>query len=1388
MANNNAGNLLALIEPYRRGTSFSNWVERLRFCFQVNNISDIQRKPLLFTLSGPVVFDELMLLFPNDQLANAEYDDMIDRLKQRFDKKESSRILRFRFTTRVQEPNETLEDFILSLKMQAEFCNFGDAKSSMILDRIIAGVRDVNLRQRLLVEQNLTQEMAENLVATWEMAQTNAFAMGGQGPTSGIGRYGQVANLRGPVKSRLGNRPAIRGPYESRNYHQQEGFEGRQTRRYTGTIPKTTSENSSYQEDKRRKPDYRNTVCDFCKIKGHPKRKCFKLKNLKRKAVNFVDNLNPGCEKDLSELFNRMRPRVSDSDSDDSDTGSFQCMHLDSINGISDPCLLSVKIEGKFVQMEVDCGSSVTVMGINQFTALFDKKLKQIDKNLIVVNGSKLRIAGEAKVMVSFKNIETKLKIIVLDCSHSFIPLLGRNWLDIFYSDWRNFFTNSSLIQKVNLCSSDEVIKDVKQKFSNVFNKDFSSPIVGYEAELVINKEKPIFKKAYDVPYRLRDKVSEYLDNLQKQNVITPIENSKWASPIVIVMKKDNDIRLVIDCKVSINKVLVPNSYPLPVAQDLFAKLAGCKVFCSLDLEGAYTQLSLSARSRRYMVINTFKGLFTYNRLPQGSASSASQFQSVMDRVLEGLEKVFCYLDDVLIAGLNWEDCKQKLYLVLERLAKANIKIKLSKCKFFVEELIYLGHVISQNGLRPCSDKILTVQRAKAPTNVSELKSYLGLINFYNRFIPHLSSKLCYLYNLLKKDVKFVWDKNCESAFTKSKNALLSADILEFYDPNKPIVVVSDASGYGLGGVMAHIVGGFEKPICFTSFSLSTAQKKYPILHLEALALVCTIKKFHKYLYGQKFQVFTDHKPLVGIFGKDGQNSIYVTRLQRFILELSIYEFDIQYRPSAKMGNADFCSRFPLNQSVPDELDVEFIRSINFSKEIPIDFIQVATETQKDSFLSTIVYYMRNGWPKKVDQQLSGFFSNQKDLEIVNECLLYQGRVIIPQIFQSKVLKLLHANHAGIVKMKQLARCTIFWVGINKDIEKLAANCDICNSRAIIPKKKIESKWSPATRPFSRLHIDFFHYSSHTFLLIVDSFSKWLEVIWMKNGTDTGKVLLKLVECFSRFGLPDILVSDGGPPFNSHVFVNFLENQGIMVMKSPPYHPASNGQAERLVRTVKDVLKKFFLDSEFTQLNLEDQINLFLFNYRNFLTRDGKSPADKILSYKPKIMLDLINPKRHTKFQNNHALTNDVPNKVEVYPKRVVVDALDELAEGDEIWYENHNPHNPARWIKATFLKHFSSNTIQILVGNAKVMAHRRQVRATNMERQVLRPNVGTSSTGTTRTTISEIQNEPEERPQPVLPSRKRKQQESLANPGDTPELRRSKRAKKQNKDDIYSY
>lgn len=535
---------------------------------------------------------------------------------------------------------------------------------------------------------------------------------------------------------------------------------------------------------------------------------------------------------------------------------------------------------------------------------------------------------------------------------------------------------------------------------------------------------------------------------------------------------------------------------------------------------------------------------------------------------------------------------------------------------------------------------------------------------------------------------------------------------MEYYDPDKPIVVVSDACTYGLGGVIAHVVGKEERPISFTSFSLNDAQKSYPILHLEALAVVSTIKKFHKYLYGKKFTVYTDHKPLIGIFGKEGRNSIFVTRLQRYIMELAIYDFDIVYRPSAKMGNADFCSRFPLPNEVPRDLQRDCVKNINITGELPLDYTVIAKETLRDEFLQQILSFLRNGWPKKMNRQFRDVYSNHQDLEVVDSCLLFQDRVVIPMKLQGSVLKLLHRNHAGITKIKQLARRSVYWYGMNGDIEDFVKACCVCSQMAVSTKKPLQSSWIPTSRPFSRIHADFFYFQQKVFLVIVDSYSRWLEVEFMRYGTDAKKVKGKFLSLFARFGLPDVIVTDGGPPFNSRYLIDFLEQQGIKVMKSPPYHPASNGQAERMVRVTKEVLKKFLLDPEMKDLDIEDQISCFLFNYRNTCTEDSRFPSEKLLTFKPKTILDLVNPKnsfrRHLTTQSDE---EGVSFRNDVGVDKSVQDEFAKLRTGDPIYYKNFRPTDVKRWLDAVFLKRLSPNVFQVSVGGRTYTAHREQLK-----------------------------------------------------------------------------
>ncbi|XP_019542220.3 uncharacterized protein LOC109413002 [Aedes albopictus] len=544
------------IEPFRKGQSFTTWVRRLTYHFRVNKVKEDERKDQMFMLGGDYLFSVAEKLYPTEALLDeVAYDELVQKLKERLDRTDSVLLQRYHFSSKLQQAGESASDFIFSLKFQAENCEFGDQKNRLIVDRLLVGLSDTKLKHRLLTEDSakLTLEQAEKIVATWEMAATHTkalannedvglvAAMDSRYPlTGGRGAVLQkirdaAQGFRGPVKSRLGVRPEIR-PAEDRHQNSRVRFQSQHSRHRDSSAGPSSRR---FQRNSEQWPvDQR--YCDYCKRRGHVRRKCYKLKNERHNEVNHVDtqdaNSSTGSLSQLAERLDRLRS--GSWDSDENDSGELQCMHVSSINKISNPCLLNVTIENNTVQMEVDSGSSVTVMGKNLFTTKFDLPLVKSTKQLIVINGSRLKVSGEVGVKVEYNGKTANLTLLVLDCDYQFIPLLGRPWLDEFFPNWRNFFGNLMPLYNISENKREALVSDIKLNFSDVFVKDFSIPIKHYEADLVLKTDMPIFRKAYDVPYRLRGKVLKYLDKLEAEKVITPIQTSEWASPVVVVMKK----------------------------------------------------------------------------------------------------------------------------------------------------------------------------------------------------------------------------------------------------------------------------------------------------------------------------------------------------------------------------------------------------------------------------------------------------------------------------------------------------------------------------------------------------------------------------------------------------------------------------------------------------------------------------------------------------------------------------------------------------------------------------------------------------------------------------------------------------------------------------------
>lgn len=345
---------------------------------------------------------------------------------------------------------------------------------------------------------------------------------------------------------------------------------------------------------------------------------------------------------------------------------------------------------------------------------------------------------------------------------------------------------------------------------------------------------KPVFMKARPVPYAIRPKVEADLDALVRNGVLEPVTTSEWATPIVPVPKKDGGIRTCGDFKVTLNPVLRAEQYPLPLIDDLFAGLSGGHKFSKIDLSQAYLQMHVEEQSRDMLTINTHKGLFRYCRLPFGITSAPALFQRAMDQILSGLPGVQCYLDDILCTGADDDEHLRNLDATLQRLKEYGLRIRKDKCEFFQSSVEYLGHVIDAKGLHTAPSKITAIVDAPPPQNVSQLKSFLGLLNYYGRFIPNLASLLKPLHNLLRKEEAWKWTAACQEAFQKAKDALRASEVLTHFNPSLPIQLACDASPYGVGAVISHVMpDGEEKPIAFASRTLNKAEANYAQLERE---------------------------------------------------------------------------------------------------------------------------------------------------------------------------------------------------------------------------------------------------------------------------------------------------------------------------------------------------------------------------------------------------------------------------------------------------------------------------------------------------------------------------------------------------------------------------
>lgn len=1219
------------MDEYVVGTSWKTYIQKLSFYFNANEIKeDAQKKNVFLTVCGDATFSIADSLVKPATLEATTFANLKAKLDNHFSPAPNHIVERFKFNKRDQNQGESIADYVAELRRLSDYCQFTDL-DDRLRDRLVCGVLEENLKQKFFEEgEALTFAKALEMAQASEMAQKSVR---------------DTRNSNGSNILRL-QRTTTTSEYNGK--------------KNSATSDNNGKKNSNMGKNKncfrcgnKHSPDgcrFLKAKCNFCNKVGHIEKACITKKFSKC-------SIGPKKPKHANYLKEeKTNQQVSEE----------YLYHTDDIlnfeNSVS-PITLELIIENKPYRMEIDSGAGHSIISESTYAWLGGKSKDLTKENIFLRTWSKekLEVLGSKLMNVQYKSINTKLPLLIVAGNGP--SLIGRNWfqelgITINSNNDVNFSIFSNAIENNN---------SVFSRFPDLFDNNFGE-LKGVTITIPIEENfQPIFLKSRPVPFALRDKIEQEIDRQEANGVFEKINTSSWATPIVPVLKNNGEIRICGDYAATVNKALRKVAYPLPTANEIFSKLAGCTLFSKLDLTYAYLQLKVDERSAEILTLNTPKGLYKVKRLPFGISASSSIFQQCMDNILLGIPGVSALLDDVIIGGPNVQEHDKRLEEVLQRLSSSGLKLKREKCVIKVTDIEFLGYRVDAQGIHPTDSKVNAIKKAPKPKNKKELQAFLGLYNFYERFLPKKSTILEPLHRLLDDKTRWKWTNAHDQAFDAAKNLLKSDALLVHYDQSKPLILVCDASPYGVGSVICHKMDNdSEMPIAYGSRTLRAPERNYAQIDREALSIIFGIQKFHQFLAGRNFVIYTDHKPLLGLLKPNApMPNIISPRMLRWKLLLQAYNYEIKYRPANQMGNADALSRLPIESvepALPNPADV-LLFEVEENQSL-ITASDIARETQKDPVLSRVKFWILHGWPEKCPDIFKPFSSRRNELSTHMNCVLWGSRVVIPNKLRSHVLSLLHANHQGIVTTKALARSYIWWPKMDESIEILISQCSTCQKTRNAPAKTVPHSWIKSSNPWSRLHLDFAGpFQGKEFLILIDAYSKWPEIKIM-NSTNSSAIINVLRDIFATHGLPDILVTDNGTNLKSQEMENFLTRNGIRHILTPPYHPSSNGQIEREVETVKQKLRQLRGGDWNTRLS---RILLCLRTTPHSTT--GLSPAELLMNRRPKILLDKLHP-AHVVDQNK--MKTPAQKKVRRFDLN------------DKVFMRTYGPNCKEKWIPGT--------------------------------------------------------------------------------------------------------
>ena len=814
----------------------------------------------------------------------------------------------------------------------------------------------------------------------------------------------------------------------------------------------------------------------------------------------------------------------------------------------------------KPLQVELDTGAKCNIVSFQTIKEIgLSHKMQPSSLFIRGVHGQSVKAVGSIILPCMYKGVVKDVEFQVLDGAKN-INLLGR-------TDCIRF----GFIARVYKVSASESCQPIVDRYKDVFGDEIGCLPGEFDIKIDENAT-PVVHPPRSVPAPLRDKVKQELERLENANIIKKVtEPTPWVSSMVVVSKKDKDrVRICIDPS-DLNKAIQREHFPMNNIDDIATRLSGSRYFSTLDANMGYFQIKLSERSSYLTTFNTPFGRYRMLRMPMGARCSADKFQSALVEAFGGIEGVEIVQDDILIHGKTMAEHEQRLVRVLQKCREINLKLNKKKCHIGLQEVNYVGHKITSEGLKPTDERVKAISSMKSPENVKELETILGMIAYVGKFIPSLSELTAPLREL-KKQENWYWNNEHQTAFEKIKAELTSDRVLKYYDVNKPLLISVDASCKGLGA--AAIQDGAV--IAYASRALTPTEQRYAQIEKEMLAVVYGCTKFHKLVYGKNdVTVESDHKPLETLLKKP--MCAAPMRIQRMRLKLEPYTFNLIHISGKSIGLADCLSRFPQDGSANDisideELMVCKIDTLAFKWHSEIE-----NATKNDEDMLTLKTVIFNGWPsykQSLPNSIIPYWDVRDQLSMYNG-IVYKGeRIVIPKSLRTKLLGILHQSHMGIVKTKRRARDMIYWPGLNTQIEEMVRKCEFCLENHRKQQKEPMTIHPLPILPWNKVGTDLFEFEGIHYLIMVDYYSNFIEVSPLHRDTRAACVIKQIKMNIARYGIMETLISDNGPQFTSSEFEDFARKYQINHITSSPTHQQSNGLAEEGVKQVKDLMKK----------------------------------------------------------------------------------------------------------------------------------------------------------------------------------------------------------------------